>query len=118
MAYFCKCSTLGAFIVPGLGGFIAQNLEEELFCWLRATELTCDRWALLVAQDPKLVISVLMKLAGGCPSMVDQLNVNALLEQGRSYDKASSSPAGWYVRNAQTRQLSHPLPVLRALQNI
>ncbi|XP_074286379.1 uncharacterized protein LOC141611689 [Silene latifolia] len=32
----------------------------------------------------------------------------------RSYDKASSSLTGWYIRNAQTRQLSHPLPVLRA----
>eukprot|EP01018_Ginkgo_biloba_P006195 Gb_19798 [translate_table: standard] len=55
-----------------------------------------------------------MKLAGGCPSVADQLNVDAFLEQARSYDKASSSPIGWYLRNAQTRQLSHPLPVLRA----
>lgn len=46
--------------------------------------------------------------------MADQLNVDAFLEQARSYDKASSSPVGWYIRNAQTRQLSHPLPVLRA----
>ncbi|GFZ19136.1 peptidase family M48 family protein [Actinidia rufa] len=98
----------------GLGGLIAQSLEEQLFRWLRAAELTCDRAALLVAQDPKVVISVLMKLAGGCPSLADQLNVDAFLEQARSYDKASSSPVGWYIRNAQTRQLSHPLPVLRA----
>ncbi|EHA8590073.1 hypothetical protein COCNU_scaffold014693G000010 [Cocos nucifera] len=55
-----------------------------------------------------------MKLAGGCPSLSDHLNVDAFLEQARSYDKASSSPVGWYIRNAQTRQLSHPLPVLRA----
>ncbi|KAK1259293.1 hypothetical protein QJS04_geneDACA015473 [Acorus gramineus] len=59
-------------------------------------------------------MSVLMKLAGGCPSLADQLNVDAFLEQARSYEKASSSPVGWYIRNAQTRQLSHPLPVLRA----
>lgn len=31
--------------------------------------------------------------------------------QARSYDEASSSPLGWYLRNAQTRALSHPLPV-------
>ncbi|KAH7577194.1 hypothetical protein ACOSQ2_002006 [Xanthoceras sorbifolium] len=111
---FANILTLGAYAVPGLGGLIAQSLEEQLFRWLRAAELTCDRAALLVAQDPKIVISVLMKLAGGCPSMADQLNVDAFLEQARSYDKASSSPMGWYIRNAQTRQLSHPLPVLRA----
>ncbi|KAL1547378.1 Plastoglobule-localized metallopeptidase 48, chloroplastic [Salvia divinorum] len=111
---FANILTLGAYSVPGLGGFIAQQLEEQLFRWLRAAELTCDRAALLVARDPKVVISVLMKLAGGCPSMADQLNVDAFLEQARSYEKASSSPVGWYIRNAQTRQLSHPLPVLRA----
>ncbi|XP_022156498.1 uncharacterized protein LOC111023380 [Momordica charantia] len=111
---FANILTLGAYSVPGLGGFLAQNLEEQLFRWLRAAELTCDRAALLVAQDSKVVISVLMKLAGGCPSIADQLNVDAFLEQARSYDKASSSPIGWYIRNAQTRQLSHPLPVLRA----
>ncbi|KAI3699907.1 hypothetical protein L2E82_44514 [Cichorium intybus] len=106
--------TVGAYTIPGIGGMIAERLEEQLFRWLRAAELTCDRAALLVVQDPKVVISVLMKLAGGCPSLADQLNVDAFLEQARSYDKASSSPVGWYIRNAQTRQLSHPLPVLRA----
>lgn len=111
---FANILTLGAYSLPGLGGLIAQRLEEQLLRWLRAAELTCDRAALLVAQDPKVVISVLMKLAGGCPSLADQLNVDAFLEQARSYDKASSSPVGWYIRNAQTRQLSHPLPVLRA----
>ncbi|KAF3965576.1 hypothetical protein ACB098_01G247600 [Castanea mollissima] len=111
---YANILTLGAYSVPGLGALIAQSLEEQLFRWLRAAELTCDRAALLVAQDPKVVISVLMKLAGGCPSMADQLNVDAFLEQARSYDRASSSPVGWYIRNAQTRQLSHPLPVLRA----
>ncbi|KAH6766604.1 Peptidase family M48 family protein [Perilla frutescens var. hirtella] len=111
---FANILTLGAYSVPGLGGFIAQQLEEQLLRWLRAAELTCDRAALLVARDPKVVISVLMKLAGGCPSMADQLNVDAFLEQARSYEKASSSPVGWYISNAQTRQLSHPLPVLRA----
>ncbi|MFQ6662643.1 hypothetical protein Gotur_030426 [Gossypium turneri] len=89
-----------------------NTLEEQLFRWLRAAELTCDRAALLIAQDPKVVISVLMKLADGCPSMADQLNMDAFLQQARSYDKASSSPVGYYIRNAQTRQLSHPLPVL------
>ncbi|GAV70853.1 LOW QUALITY PROTEIN: hypothetical protein CFOL_v3_14351, partial [Cephalotus follicularis] len=109
---FANILMLGAYWFTGLGGFIAQSLEENLFCWF-AAELTCDRAALLVAQDPKVVISVLMKLAGGYPSMADQLNVDAFLEQARSYDIASSSPVGWYIKNAQTRQLSHPLPVLR-----
>lgn len=110
---FANILTMGAYTVPGFG-MVAGFLEEQLYRWLRAAELTCDRAALLVVQDPKVVISVLMKLAGGCPSLADQLNVDAFLEQARSYDKASSSPVGWYIRNAQTRELSHPLPVMRA----
>eukprot|EP00899_Mesostigma_viride_P003773 jgi/Mesvir1/13397/Mv16486-RA.1 len=111
---FANIIALGAISLPGFGALIANNLEEQLLRWLRAAELTCDRAALLVAQNPKVVISVLMKLAGGCPSLANELNVDAFLQQARSYDEASSSPLGWYLRNAHTRQLSHPLPVMRA----
>jgi hypothetical protein len=51
-----------------------------------------------ILQDPKVVVSVLMKLAGGCPSLADDLNVDSFLKQARSYDEASSSPFGWYLR--------------------
>jgi hypothetical protein len=43
-------------------------------------------------------MSFLMKLAGGCPSLADQLNVDAFMEQARSYEKASSNLVGWYIR--------------------
>eukprot|EP00271_Cylindrocystis_brebissonii_P019160 TRINITY_DN5720_c0_g1_i1.p1 TRINITY_DN5720_c0_g1~~TRINITY_DN5720_c0_g1_i1.p1 ORF type:complete len:414 (+),score=41.51 TRINITY_DN5720_c0_g1_i1:230-1471(+) len=112
---FANVIALGAYSVPGLGAMIARNMEDQILRWLRAAELTCDRAAVLVAQDPKVVVSVLMKLAGGSPSLARDLNVDAFLQQARSYDEAaSSSPLSWYLRNAQTRQLSHPLPVLRA----
>lgn len=111
---FANILTLGAYSLPGLGVVIARSLEEQIMRWLRAAELTCDRAALLATQDPKIVVSVLMKLSGGSPSLANKLNVDAFLKQAHSYDKASSSPLGWYLRNAQTRQLSHPLPVLRA----
>lgn len=93
---------------------ISSAVEDNLWRWLRAAELSCDRAALLVAGDAKIVISSLMKLAGGSPSLAGELNVDAFLEQARSYEEATSSPMGWYLRNAQTRALSHPLPVLRA----
>ncbi|XP_024525306.1 uncharacterized protein LOC112344575 isoform X1 [Selaginella moellendorffii] len=111
---FANILAMGAYSLPGLGTVIARNLEEQIFRWVRAAELTCDRAALLVVRDPDVVISLLMKLSGGCPSLANQLNVQEFLKQARSYDEASASPLGWYLRNAQTRQLSHPLPVLRA----
>lgn len=93
---------------------VSSAVEEGLLRWLRAAELTCDRAALLVAQDSRVVVSVLMKLAGGSASLAGELSVDAFLRQARSYDEATASPVGWYLRNAQTRALSHPLPVLRA----
>ena len=63
--------------------------------WVRAAELSCDRAALLVAGDPRVVVSVLMKLSGGCPKLSGQLNVDAFLDQARRYDDESSSPLGW-----------------------
>jgi len=93
---------------------IADTLEESIMRWARSAELTCDRAAMLVAQDPKVVLSVLMKLAGGCVSLDGELNVDAFLQQARTYDEAASTPVGWYLRNAEARQLTHPLPVMRA----
>jgi hypothetical protein len=36
------------------------------------------------------------------------------LLQARSYDEATNTVLGWFLKNAQTRALSHPLPVMRA----
>jgi len=55
-----------------------------------------------------------MKLAGGCPSLADQLNVDAFLEQARSYEKAASSPVGWYIRFVEvTSNLCSLPPILK-----
>lgn len=49
-----------------------------------------------------------------CTLVIDAPTHPSILPQARSYDEATSSPLGWYLRNAQTRALSHPLPVMRA----
>ncbi|KAF2954511.1 hypothetical protein DAI22_01g488800 [Oryza sativa Japonica Group] len=51
---FANILTMGAYSVPGFG-MVAGFLEEQLYRWLRAAELTCDRAALLVVQDPKVI---------------------------------------------------------------
>lgn len=81
--------------------------------WLRCAELTCDRAALLVAQDPKVIVSLLMKLAGGSASLAPYLNVDAFLAQARAYDQADGELED-LIKQVRTAQLSHPLPVLRA----
>ena len=75
MANVLASNTLA--VLPLLSGAV----EEGLLRWLRAAELTCDRAALLVAQDHCVVISALMKLAGGSPKLNAELNVEAFLRQ-------------------------------------
>uniref|UniRef100_A0A7C3ZWX7 M48 family peptidase n=1 Tax=Planktothricoides sp. SpSt-374 TaxID=2282167 RepID=A0A7C3ZWX7_9CYAN len=105
---------LAAGNLPSLGGLLAQTLQNQMLQWLRCAEFSCDRAALLATQDPKTVASVLMKLAGGSPTLAPQLNLDAFLAQARAYDKISSSAIGQMLKEAQTAQLTHPLPVLRA----
>lgn len=99
--------------IPRWGEWLAQGLQNQMLQWLRCAELTCDRAALLVAQDPKVVASVLMKLAGGSPTLAPQLNVEAFLAQARAYEQ-SNTQLSQLFKEAQTAQLTHPLPVLRA----
>lgn len=96
------------------GGIVAQSLQERMLEWVRCAEFTCDRAALLVAQNPRVVASVLMKLTGGSPLLASQLNLDAFLAQARSYDDLSLSELGQLLRQAQTAQRTHPVPVLRA----
>ena len=105
---------LAAGQLPNLGGLIAQTLQAQLLEWVRCAEFTCDRAALLATQDPKVVMSLLMKLAGGSPTLAPQLNLDAFIAQARAYDNISNTELGEMLKSAQTSQLTHPVPVLRA----
>ncbi|MBW4554166.1 MAG: M48 family metallopeptidase [Aphanocapsa sp. GSE-SYN-MK-11-07L] len=99
--------------VPDWGGWVAQGLQSQMLNWVRCAEFTCDRAALLVNQDPKVIASLLMKLAGGSPSLASKLNVEAFLAQARAYDQTEGDWAN-ALKQMQISQLTHPLPVLRA----
>jgi Zn-dependent protease with chaperone function len=105
---------LAAGLLPGWGSVIAQSVQAQMLEWLRCAEFTCDRAALLATQNPRVVMSVLMKLAGGSPTLAPQLNLDAFIAQARAYDAVSNSELGELLKSAQTAQLTHPVPVLRA----
>lgn len=105
---------LAAEQIPAWGEWLADSLSDRLLEWVRCAEFTCDRAALLVSQDPRVVASVLMKLAGGTPRLAAQLNLDAFLEQAQAYELGSQTELGQMIRQMQTAPLTHPLPVLRA----
>lgn len=105
---------LAAGLLPNWGVIIAQSLQNRMLEWLRCAEFSCDRAALLATQKPEVVMSVLMKLAGGSPTLAPQLNLEAFVEQARAYDAVGDNELGQMLKAAQIEQLTHPLPVLRA----
>lgn len=96
------------------GGLLMQNWQSQIMEWVRCAEFTCDRAALLATQDASTVASVLMKLSGGSPTLSPQLNLDAFIDQARSYDAISDSEIGEMLKQLKTDELSHPVPVLRA----
>ena len=89
--------------------------QSSLLRWQRAAELSCDRAALMVVQDPRAVQGILMKLCGASAKTASRLNLDAFLEQARVYERtAQGSIAGRQARSARESSATHPLPILRA----
>ena len=107
-------AVLAAGLLPTWGNLLAQSLQSQLLQWLRCAEFTCDRAALLVVQEPKIVMSVLMKLTGGSPTLASKLNLDAFMEQVHSYRSMTQSEIGALLQEMQVAQLTHPVPLIRA----
>ncbi|CAM9864142.1 unnamed protein product, partial [Phaeothamnion confervicola] len=106
---------MGLYSLGGPGEFLFRNLglRRLLLQWSRAAEFTCDRAAMLVAQDVDVVVSVLLKLVGGSITQASELSVDAFLSQAAAYDAASRSRIGRLLR-MNDEGMTHPLPVVRA----
>ena len=111
---FLLLSNLLTSVVLG-GTVLGAALQSRALDWQRAAELSCDRAALLVVQDARVVQSVVMKLAGGSRRLGGELNVDAFVAQAAAYDEvARSSRTGRMVQRQQLAGATHPLPILRA----
>jgi len=85
-----RCITLLLTIVGdmtlGIGRLIGRALEGALLEWDRKSEFTADRSALMVVQDPDVMLAVMMKLAGGTLFQRDQMDVREFLKQADLYE--------------------------------
>ena len=96
--------------LPGLGRQIDSLLQE----WRLAAEYTCDRAALLVAQDSDIVASSLMKLFAGTSRY--ELSTKAFVQQSLDYEKQLESANPLVKMSIQQQQRTHPLPVKRVAE--
>jgi Zn-dependent protease with chaperone function len=98
----------------GIGKLLSQGLVLALLEWYRKSEYSSDRAGLLVCQDPSVMISVMMKLAGGASKWTKNLNQAAFLRQADQYDALDESNLNRAYKWLQNVNLDHPIPVLRA----
>lgn len=105
-------NTLGRTPVGGVISSISIPIQIALIMWMHKSELSCDRTALLVVQDERVVMSALTKMAGG--NLNDELNLDAFIRQAREFDKAYEED---FMDKIWTLLLAarstHPFPVWR-----
>lgn len=91
---------------------LTATMRGALLAWMRRAELSCDRAAMLVVQDPHVVGRTMMKLAGG--TFASKIDYDLFLEQARDFQKnydANKLDKFWAdIINAG---LSHPFPIWR-----
>lgn len=98
--------------LPFLASVALLPFQLALLEWYRKSELSCDRAALLGAQDPDLVLTTFMKLAGG-PAFHDTLDLEAFKAQAREYEMDESA---WdtVLKAINTAFREHPFFTIRA----
>ncbi len=104
-----------ARIIPGseiVKFIISAGIASALLAWARRAELSCDRAALLVVQDPHVVGRTMMKLAGG--TFASKMDYEQFLEQGREFQKNyDEKKLDKFWADIINAGLSHPFPIWR-----
>jgi Zn-dependent protease with chaperone function len=104
-----------ARLIPGseiVKFIISAGIASALLAWARRAELSCDRAALLVVQDPHVVGRTMMKLAGG--TFASKIDYDQFLEQGREFQKNyDEKKLDKFWADILNAGLSHPFPIWR-----
>lgn len=107
-------------LIPGseiVKFIISAGIASALLAWARRAELSCDRAATLVVQDPHVVGRTMMKLAGG--TFASKMDYDQFLEQGREFQKNyDEKKLDKFWADILNAGLSHPFPIWRVSEVI
>lgn len=110
--------TLIGQMTLGIGRLIGYSLEAAFLEWDRKSEFTADRSALLVVQDPQVMVSLMMKFAGGTLFQRDQMNVQEFLKQADLYEDVDVNLLDRMYKMFMVSAVSHPLIIVRARESV
>jgi Zn-dependent protease with chaperone function len=107
-----------ARLIPGseiIKFIVSAGISSALLAWARRAELSCDRAALLVTQDPHVIGKTMMKLAGG--TFASKIDYELFLEQGREFKKNyDEKKLDKFWADIMAAGLSHPFPIWRVAE--
>lgn len=91
---------------------LSATVRGALMAWARRAELSCDRAALLVTQDPHVIGRTMMKLCGG--TFASKIDYEQFLEQAREFEKNyDEKKLDKFWADILSSGMSHPFPVWR-----
>ncbi len=98
----------------GIGRLVGYSLEAALLEWDRMSEFTADRASLLAVQNPQILLSLMMKLAGGTLFQRDQMNAAEFLQQAELYRAVDTNVLDRLYKSMLVAPTTHPMLVVRA----
>jgi len=98
----------------GIGRLVGYSLQAALLEWDRMSEFTADRASLLAVQDSQVLLTLMMKLAGGTLFQRDQMNAAEFLQQAQLYRAVDSSLLDRLYKSMLVAPTTHPMLVVRA----
>src|ERR671939_841810 len=91
---------------------LSMTMRSALLAWARRAELSCDRAALLVTQDPHVIGRTMMKLSGG--TYASKVDYEQFLAQARDFQKNYDEKAlDRFWADIIASGMSHPFPIWR-----
>jgi Zn-dependent protease with chaperone function len=91
---------------------LSSSMRAALLAWARRAELSCDRAALLVTQDPNVIGRTMMKLCGG--TFASKVDYDQFLQQARDFQKTYDEKAlDRFWADIIAASLTHPFPIWR-----
>lgn len=97
----------------GSEALVLLPLQLAILHWERMAELSCDRAALLVVQDEKVVASALSKLAGGSQKALPEINLEEMLKQAEEYEDTEAGVLEQIIKVNMMLMQTHPFPTVR-----
>jgi Zn-dependent protease with chaperone function len=101
----------------GLGNIISNGLIVAFYEWRRKAELSSDRAALLVMENPRTVMTTMMKIAGGSGKYVDECSLEEFIKQSEDYRNLDEDGLNQIYKALMyvgvNGMLTHPFPVER-----